>query len=345
MNHPPTKRRHAPHTRRGAFESMHKFVRSLITEWRRLDLPFTDDAIVVAVSGGADSMSLLTGIRDLVERKKLHPRVIVAHFNHKLRGAESETDEEFVRQHSADAGFEFVRGSARLPANGNLEQAAREARYKFLCKVAGKYNSSLVLAAHTQNDQAETFLMNLIRGSGPDGLTGMKTARALNDQVQLIRPLLSWATRSDTEIFCRENNVAFRTDSMNDDQRFTRVRIRKTVLPMLANLNPRIVEALAGTAELIGDRTRTESTSPCTIPDELALRDLRSLSQPDLYSRLRSWLRLRRGNLRSLERKHIEAIERLISSGKSGKTVELPGRGRVVKHNGLLAFSNIKVDK
>lgn len=324
---------------------MHKFVRGLITEWRKLDLPSTDETIVVAVSGGADSMSLLSAIRDLVERKKLNLRIVGAHFNHKLRGAESDADEEFVRDYSAAAGFEFTRGSGRLPARDNLEQAARDARYKFLTQVADKNGSRLVLAAHTQNDQAETFLLNLIRGSGPDGLSGMRTARPLRDQVRLVRPLLSWATRSDTESFCRDTGIEFRTDRMNDDERFTRVRIRKTVLPMLGDLNPRIVETLARTAELIDHGHTRDAGASDQIPEQLALRDMRSLSKAKLYSTLRSWLRERRGSLRSIERKHIEAIERLMGSGKSGKTVELPGLGRVVKHDGLLAFSNIKVEK
>ena len=290
-------------------------------------------------------MSLLTAIGDLVRGKKLTVRVVVAHLNHKLRGAESDADEEFVRQSSAASDFEFVRGSSRLRSSGNLEQAARDARYKFLGEVARKNHSSLVLTAHTQNDQAETFLMNLIRGSGRDGLASMKTARDLGDQVRLVRPLLSWATRSDTESFCHDSNVSFRSDRMNDDERFTRVRIRKTVIPMLAELNPQIVKTLARTAELIGDGTGSQSIPPDLIPEQLALRDLRALTRPELYSRLRSWLRLWRGSLRSLERKHIEAVERLILSGKSGKTVELPGHGRVVKHDGRLVFSNIKVEK
>ena len=324
---------------------MHKFVRSLITEWRKLELPFEDEAIVVAVSGGADSMSLLTAIRHLADRKKLDLRVIIAHLNHKLRNCESGADEKFVREHTATAGFEFVSASVRLPAKGNLEQSARDARYKFLRDVATKNRSSIVLTGHTQNDQAETFLLNLIRGSGPDGLMGMKTMRRLDDQVRLVRPLLSWATRSDTENFCRDASIDFCVDRMNDDERFGRVRIRKTLLPMLAEMNPKVVETLARTAELIGDREVSESKPADPVPEQLPLRELRSLTKSELASQLRSWLRTRRGNLRSLERTHIEAIERLINSGKSGKTVELPGRGQVVKHNGLLAFSNIKVEK
>ena len=324
---------------------MHKFVRSLITEWRKLALPFTAETIIVAVSGGADSMALLTGLHDLSTRKKLSLNIVVAHFNHKLRGAESDADQEFVSERAAKLGFEFIAGARRVPIKGNLEQAARDARYKFLSQAAIKKDAKLVLTAHTRNDQAETFLINLIRGSGRQGLTGMRHIRPLTGGVQLVRPLLSWATRLDTETFCRDLEIPYRTDKMNDDEHFTRVRIRKTVLPMLAALNPRIVETLARTAELLDEDKSSDPPSAVGIPEQLALRELRSLPKSELYSRLRTWLGSRRGTTRSLDRKHIEAIARLICSEKSGRMVELPGRGQVVKRRGMLVFSNIKVEK
>jgi tRNA(Ile)-lysidine synthase len=321
---------------------MHKFVRSLITEWRKLELPVAAETVVLAVSGGADSMALLIAVHDLVVRKKLQLEIVVGHFNHKLRGDESDADQEFVRERSAGFGFEFARGSANITRKGNLEQAARDARYKFLSEVASRHDARLVLTAHTRNDQAETFLLNLIRGSGSDGLTAMRAVRPLGDGPSLVRPLLSWASRHDTESFCSESHATFRADRMNDDERFTRVRIRKTVIPVLAELNPRIIETLARTAELLHGSQTPESDS---IPEQLVLRDLTSLPGNELNTVLRSWLRSRRGTTRSLEQKHIEAIKRLIGSGKSGRVVEIPGQGRVLKHRGLLTFSNIKVEK
>jgi len=324
---------------------MHKFVRSLITEWRRLGLPVADASVVIAVSGGADSMSLLAAIGDLVKRKKLKLTIVVAHFNHKLRGAESDADEKFVRDYSKERGFEFVAGKGRLPTKGNLEQVARDARYKFLAATARQKDARAVLTAHTQNDQAETFLLNLIRGSGRDGLTGMKVARPLDHTVQLIRPLLSWATRADAEAFCRDQRIEFRSDRMNDDERFTRVRIRKTILPMLATLNPNIIETLVRTARLLENDSKPELEIEAGVPLDLSLKELKTLSSPDLYARLRQWLRANRGNLRSVDLGHIEAVERLIHSTKSGKTVELPAGGRVIKHQGRLTFQKVKVEK
>jgi tRNA(Ile)-lysidine synthase len=325
---------------------MQNFDRSLITEWRRLKLPVADETIVVAVSGGPDSMSLLLAIYHLVTRQKLELKIIVAHFNHRLRGDESDADERFTAESAKQLGFEFVSRSANVRSRGNLEQNARDARYEFLASVAHRAGAFAVLTAHTQNDQAETFLMNLIRGSGPDGLAGISGVRQLDGPVLLVRPLLSWARREDTERFCREHDIACRTDRMNDDEAFTRVRLRKTVIPLLAELNPKIVETLARTSDLLRQIiAETEDRSDVTGDDTLRLAALKTLSKAELYSQLRGWLRMRRGNLRSLQLKHIEAIERLILSRKSGKTVELPGGGTVVKQGGSLVFSNIKVEK
>src|SRR5687767_2564629 len=123
---------------------MHKFVRGLITEWRRLQLPFQGERVIVAVSGGADSTALLLGLADLKKQKKLDLKFIAAHFNHKLRGRESDDDEAFVRDLAKDVNFEFTAGSGSLKGPSNLEERARNERYKFLAVVANRSNSELV---------------------------------------------------------------------------------------------------------------------------------------------------------------------------------------------------------
>lgn len=348
---------------------MHKFVRNLITQWRRLGLPFADGNVIVAVSGGADSVSLLLAIDDLRKRKKLDLRIVVAHFDHKLRGEASRSDLEFVRELTVARKFELVHGEWNHPVRGNLEQSARNARYDFLLQTAEKLNAGYVLTAHTMNDQAETVLMNLIRGSGPDGLGGMRPTRELkfemNEAVQngepflpfsapginLVRPLLSWATRRDTEGFCHENEVDFRRDPMNEDLNFSRVWVRKVLIPMIEEMNPKIVDTLCRTAELLrsgptasaGGESAT-GTQPSPETETLSLSDLKVLGKAELYSTLRGWLRQKRGNLRGLNLKHIEGIEGLIRSRKSGRVAELPG-GSVVKHQGRLEWRQIKVEK
>ncbi|MGI8640165.1 MAG: tRNA lysidine(34) synthetase TilS, partial [Pyrinomonadaceae bacterium] len=162
---------------------MHKFIRNLLTEWRKLGLPFADETFIVAVSGGADSISLLLALHELRNLKKLNLRFVIAHFNHDLRGEESKEDEKFVKKIAGKFNFELACGIQDSKfkiqnQDGNLEQNARNARYKFLTDTAENLHADGILTAHTLNDQAETFLLNLIRGSGLDGLGGMKPIRS-----------------------------------------------------------------------------------------------------------------------------------------------------------------------
>ena len=368
---------------------MRNFVRNFLTEWRRLELPFADETIVAAVSGGADSVSLLLALNELKKRKKLNLRIVIAHFNHQLRGEDSDEDELFVSNLAAEFNFELALGKKEFSRDkGNLEQNARNARYFFLGEIAENLDAQFVLTAHTLNDQAETFLFNLIRGSGLEGLGGMKTKRSFeskiesresetnsdNDeksqipnpksQIELVRPLLHWATREDTENFCHLNNVEFRYDSMNEDLKFNRVRIRKILLPLLKDFNPKIVETLAKTAELLRDdalaldaaRRKTETeNSDFSAKDQkpktknhlenLPLKELRELFPSMRRIILRDWLKKNRGNLRRLELKHIEAVDKIIFSRKSGRTIELPGGEIVFKKAGKLHYQKTKVEK
>jgi tRNA(Ile)-lysidine synthase len=342
---------------------MHDFVRNLLTEWRKLDLPFADAAFVAAVSGGADSVSLLIALYELRKLKKLNLRFVIAHYNHDLRGEESEKDEQFVKNLAGEFGFELVLGRGKISHEGNLEQNARIARYEFLGQTAENLHARGVLTAHTLNDQAETFLINLIRGSGLEGLSGMKAVRSLKSQVPspeseeskiqnpkskilLVRPLLNWAKREDTENFCRLSEIEFRCDTMNEDLAFRRVRVRKVLLPLLEDFNPKIVETLAKTANLLREESElldaaTRGHGDAEILNEgveIRLRDLKELSKPNLYRVLREWLKTNRGDLRGLDTKHIEAIESLIFSRKSGKTLELPNKETIVKQDGNLLF-------
>lgn len=308
---------------------MHKFARKLITEWRKLALIINDETIVVAVSGGADSCALLLAVHDLTKRQKLGHRIVVAHLNHGLRGEEAEADEDFVRELSERLGVEFVGERAKLAKRGNLEQNARRARYEFLSRVAERENAFAILTGHTMDDQAETLLMNLIRGAGPEGLSGM---HAINGRI--VRPLLTWARRSDTEDLCRDSGIDFRRDSMNDELAFRRVWIRKELIPMLATANPRIVETLASTAALMRQVPVTT-----TAAENLSVLELRKLDVAKRLAAIRSWLRYHRGGTRQIGLKHIEAVERLALSARSGRVAELPG-GRVVKSSGKLTYED-----
>lgn len=322
---------------------MHAFVRNLITEWRRLDLPVADATVVVAVSGGADSVSLLMAMHELRQREKHGLRLVAAHFNHHLRGAESDADEEYVRHLTSERGIELAVGHGNIDTSSNLEQNARHARYAFLTQTAENLHAFGVLTGHTINDQAETFLMNLIRGSGVDGLSGMQAVRELTDhssKLLLVRPLLKWAKRGDTEQYCHDLGIEYRYDTMNEDTAFKRVRIRKVLLPLLEDMNPNIIETLANTAGLMQHAAAGEVAETAEIPDELELKYLKGLEREELCRVLRNWLGHKRGTNRQLQLKHIQAVERLVLSVKSGKVAELPGGTNVVRSGGKLRFGH-----
>lgn len=341
---------------------MNSFLRRLITEWRRLDLPVKDGAVVVAVSGGADSVSLMLALAALEKKKKLGLELVTAHFNHDLRGKESDKDEAFVRRLSEKLGLKFESGNwkAKKPFKNakdkeNLEQSAREARYEFLAGIAEKYGAGAVLTGHTMDDQAETFLLRLIRGSGLDGLGAMKAARQLNrgKNTLLARPLLNWARRADTEEFCRAEKIKYRNDPMNRDTAFLRVRVRREVLPLLQNINPRIVANLAKMSGILQDEAEgldiaaraSLSAASGVSNDTINVKQLVTLSPGARKRVLRLWLELLRGDLRRLDMKHFAALERLVSSGAGGKRIELPGGESVSLSKGRLIFKKTKVEK
>jgi tRNA(Ile)-lysidine synthase len=228
-----------------------------------------------------------------------------------------------------------VSETARLSKRGNLEQNARNRRYEFLESVADREKAFAVLTGHTMDDQAETILMNLIRGCGPDGLSGMQAHRG-----RIVRPLLRWCRRRQTEEFCRAKNVDFRQDRMNDDASFRRVQIRREIIPLLAGMNPRIVETLCASAELIRPAAPVAPAN-----DMLSIAELKALRQVERLTAIRCWLEHHRGNTRQLGLKHIQAVERLALSEKSGRAVELPGKATVNRSSGRLSYKKDKVDK
>jgi tRNA(Ile)-lysidine synthase len=339
---------------------MRKYLLDLITEWRRLGLPVKGETFVVAVSGGADSVSLVLALYELKKKKKLDLEFIIAHFNHDLRGKESEKDEAFVRKLAEKLEFRCESAKWKVKKNHNkgkenLEQAARIARYKFLEKTAEKFNAHGVLTAHTMDDQAETFLLRLIRGSGIDGLGAMKPLRELaaGKKTLLARPLLNWARRADTEGFCRAEKVKYRDDPMNRDEAFLRVRVRKQVLPLLQNINPRIVSNLAGMSGVL--QQEIEELDNATRPllagamdinkGTIEVKSISALSPAMLKRVLRLWLRELRGGLRRLDMKHFAALERLVLNGHGNKSIELPGGESVSLSKGRLIFRKTKVEK
>jgi tRNA(Ile)-lysidine synthase len=243
-------------TRRGEEGGVSRFARRLLGEWRRRGWPLRGERALAAVSGGADSAAMLLALDELRRAGLLGVELTAAHLDHGLRGARGEEDARWVAEWARALGYETLKGRAELGARAggdNLEQAARRARYEFLTASARACGARAVLAAHTLDDQAETVLLRLLRGSGAAGLAAIRPERALDagGAVVLRRPLVGWARRADTESFCRARGVEFRADEMNEDETFARVRLRRRVVPLLETFNPRAVEALARAADLL----------------------------------------------------------------------------------------------
>jgi tRNA(Ile)-lysidine synthase len=339
-----------------------RFASRLLTEWKRLALPLNEARVIVAVSGGADSVALLLALDELLSASRLVASLTVAHLDHGLR-ASSQEDALWVEALSRSLGHEFQLERARLKerarsASDNLEQAARRARYEFLSRLSqGSRQAQMVLTAHTMDDQAETVLLRLLRGSGAEGLGGMEPVRALNAQskVLLARPLLAWARRAETEEYCRARSVAFRSDEMNEDEAFARVRIRKRLLPLMQGFNSRVVEALARTAQLLREDARLldrlaalllEEARAASAPPAAALRiEVLANASASLRRRaLRLWLAEGRGDLRRLEMVHLLGVERLLVGERGGRVAELPGGASVSRRKGRLIFHAKRVE-
>lgn len=203
---------------------------------RRYDMVKPGDRVVCAVSGGADSVALLLAMYLLKE--KLQIRLEAAHFNHKLREEESDRDEAFVRELCDRYEILLHVGSKEVrTGKKGLEAAARDARYDFFATLDGK-----IATAHTADDNAETVLMHLIRGTGLKGLGGISPVRG-----NLIRPMLQ-VTRQQVLAFLKEYHQPFVEDSTNETDAFLRNRLRHRVMPLLQQENPRISESLSAMA-------------------------------------------------------------------------------------------------
>ncbi|HFB52371.1 MAG TPA: tRNA lysidine(34) synthetase TilS, partial [Anaerolineae bacterium] len=212
------------------------------------------ETVVVAVSGGADSVCLLDVLRRLAPALNL--KLHVAHLNHQLRGDAAAADADFVRDLARRWQLPVTIGQADVAQlarqqKKSVEDAARAARYDFLRQVARKIHAEKIAVGHNADDQSETVLLHFLRGAGLDGLRGMLPRTPQPDGgAPLIRPLLE-IPRTEIEAYCRAQNLPFRTDATNRDENFTRNRVRHSLLPLLETFNPNIRAALRRTAALM----------------------------------------------------------------------------------------------
>ena len=277
---------------------------------RRYEMIVPGDTVICAVSGGADSMALLFALYLL--REKLDIQLKAAHFNHNLRGTESDEDERFVRDFCARFDLELYVGSGVVkPGKKGLEAAARDARYAFLTGLPGK-----IATAHTANDNAETVLLHLTRGTGLKGLGAIAPVRG-----RVIRPMLT-VTRQEVLAFLEEYHIPHREDSSNAGDDFLRNRLRHQVMPLLEGENPRLAENLSSMAMHLRQ-------------DEECLEHLSRMEQPLQVPKLRQMpgaLRsralerfLKDSGVREPEAEHIALAEALVFSEKPSAKAVFPG--------------------
>lgn len=218
------------------------------------------EQVVVAVSGGPDSLALLSILREIIPAIPLH--LTVAHFDHGWR-VDSKDDRDFVASIAAQWGFDFHEGEA-TEAMARTEDAARSARYAFLRQVAAVTNSTAIALGHTQDDQVETLLLHLLRGSGSRGLSAMRRRDG-----DLARPLLD-VSRADLEAYLARLHLAPRRDPTNDDPRFTRNRLRQQLLPAIDAFDPSARALLARTADILSEEDRYLDNEVARLPEALA---------------------------------------------------------------------------
>jgi len=309
----------------------------------------TDVSLIVAVSGGADSVALLDALLRLRKHNQAPRTILAAHLNHQLRGEESDGDENFVREMAATLDVKMIVDRIAVGARAqaerqNLEAMARRLRYEFLTRAAEECGAQVVCTAHTLDDQSETVLMRLLRGTGTDGLRGIHSIRPLSKTVNLIRPLLS-VSRAKVIEHCTHYKLEFRSDSSNFLPDFTRNRIRHELMPLLYSFNPRAEEALARMADFSANdqdflgQVAVGMLAEVRLGPDLDAQLLRKQPMAIRGRVLRLWLREHRDGLERIGAVHLGAIEQMIARGQGGRVIELPGGWRVWLKSGRLKIA------
>lgn len=304
-----------------------------------VELGLRGQALAVAVSGGLDSVTLLVGLQRLAS--KLDLALYAAHVNHGLRGEESEADESFVRELTGDLGVPLavriidpkgLRDGQSGRQRMSLQETARHLRYSALLEMGEELGAPRVATAHHLDDQAETVLMRILRGTGPDGLCGIP---AIGHEGRVVRPLLK-VSRAEILDFAHKNKLSWRDDSSNENPAYRRNALRSLWMPRLAEeFNPKLLYALSNLATA----QRRDSDWILQLVDEEAVKRFRKLTdglevQRDGWSELPDALVLRlaraafeeMGLGREVTGKHLERVMAFWRQGINGTRIELPGK-------------------
>jgi len=302
--------------------------------------------VLVAISGGPDSTALLHALVKL--RRGLECRLQACHVHHGLRGADADDDARQARALARSLRVPFAdrKGDVAAVAREqkmSVEAAARLVRYELLEEAAEAVRADRIATGHTVDDQAETVLLNLLRGAGPAGLDGIAPVRG-----RVIRPLLG-VTRAEVEKYCADNELEYRMDASNLDARFLRNRVRHEVLPALRKLQPGVDEALRRLAEIMREENAFVAEQAAGALREIGARRPGEVGlacapfanlHPALQRRvLRAAIGKLKGDELDIELERIEALVELVLSGRTGATVELPGGLRAERTYGEVVIA------
>ena len=308
------------------------------------------DTVLVALSGGPDSVAMLHYLVACAQARQID--VVACHVNHMLRGSESDLDEQFCEQLCRSLGVAFethkldVRSEMKETALG-MQQASRKGRYRILAESAERLGATKIAVAQNLDDQAETVLMRIIRGTGPEGLGGIRAYRSMNvagREVALIRPLLS-TTRDEIIDYLSRNRLDHRIDKSNEKPVYTRNRVRLKLMPELKTYNPEIEAALARLAELCHEQYELfcELAAPLSKMIEntaygarVRTHELLALALPAQRHVVREAVKRSGGDLTTLSYAHVERVLKVARAEL--RTADLPGAARVVRAKSWLAF-------
>ncbi|MCF6153647.1 MAG: tRNA lysidine(34) synthetase TilS [Candidatus Brocadia sp.] len=315
------------------------------------------DSIIVAVSGGPDSVALLKILRTINSVKNLHLRLSIAHLNHQLRGISSEEDAQFVRNLSKDLSLPFIFKSVNIQkiadqTKCSIEETARRERYNFFLESAQEYTASTIAIGHTADDNIETLLHRIIRGTGMAGLAGIPIKRPLaaGSTIQLIRPLLfSW--RKEIMEYLGKEHDNYRTDATNYEPLYLRNKIRLELIPLLENqYNPNIKNLLMQVCQILNlnneylasETKRIVKDSTVEGREDVYTIDTHFLTkQPKIlqYLVLREILMSMHIPLKEITYEHYTKIlDEIIRKGK-GRHFQLPGKLYLWHEHGMLHFT------
>ncbi|MGC1190838.1 MAG: tRNA lysidine(34) synthetase TilS [Candidatus Binatus sp.] len=304
-------------------------------------------SLLIGLSGGADSVALTAVLVELRERLRL--RITAAHLNHRIRAAESDRDEAFVRAMCARLGIELIVERADgLATVANLEERARDARREFLLRVADQVQADFVALGHHRDDQAETVLMRLMRGAGAPGMAAM----AERGPGRLIRPMLA-VSRAEIREYLDARAIPFVEDSSNASRDILRNRIRADLLPMLEReyapgFSGRLVE-LAGEMRALDDLVTAIAARELDAMriggDALDVSGFSAQNRAVRAVVIRVFLAERMGSLRKISRAHVESVLHLMLDGGPSDSIDLPGGWRAAREYNLLRLLDARARK